>query len=189
MRGAKSLVYAALLGRSWTTLSAVSAATSVVLLQSTASADPAANHVHDVRLRADDGSSGAAEIEIVGTGAPAYSVRVADGGRRLLVDLSDSDVVGAPAAITTGAGLVGGILTQTYPTPTGQMTRLTVTLQREATYRIVPDGTTLRVLLAPTGAAPVPTSKVPLAPAPESTATVHDIRFERSSSNASGCSR
>ncbi len=67
------------------------------------------------------------------------------------------------------------------------MTRLTVTLQREATYRIVPDGTTLRVLLAPSGAAPVPANKAPLAPAPESTATVHDIRFERSSSGSATC--
>ena len=122
MRGAKSLVYAALLGRGWATLGATGAASTVLLLPSVASADPAANHVHDVRLRADDASPGAAQIEIVGTGAPAYSVRVADGGRRLLVDLSDSDVVGAPAAITTATGVVGGILTQSYPTPTGLMT-------------------------------------------------------------------
>jgi type IV pilus assembly protein PilQ len=188
MRGAKSLVYAALLGRGWATLGATSAASTVLCFQSAALADPAANHVRDVRLRADDGSSGSAQIEIVGTGAPAYSVRVADGGRRLLVDLSDTDVVGAPAAITTGAGVVGGILTQTYPTPTGQMTRLTVTLQREASYRVVPDGTTLRVLLTPSGAAaPTPLDKAPLAPPPEATATVRDIRFERSSSGASGC--
>jgi type IV pilus assembly protein PilQ len=188
MRGAKSLVYAALLGRGWATLGATGAAAGVLLVSSVATAaDPAANHVHDVRLKA-DGNSGAATIEIEGTGAPAYSVRVADGGRRLLVDLTDSDVVGAPAAITTGAGVVGGVLTQAYPTGTGLMTRLTVNLQREATYRVVPDGTTLRVLIAPSGAPPVPADKSPIAPAPESTANIHDIRFERSSSNAAGCS-
>jgi type IV pilus assembly protein PilQ len=188
MRGAKSLVYAALLGRGWATLAATGVASSVLLYPSAARADSTSNHVHDVRLRADDANPGAAQIEIVGTGAPAYSVRVADGGRRLLVDLSDSDVVGAPAAITTGAGVVGGILTQSYPTPTGQMTRLTVTLQHEASYRVVPEGTTLRLLLTPTGtAAPAPVGKANLAPAPESTATVRDIRFERTSSGASGC--
>ncbi len=191
MRGAKSLVYAALLGRGWATLGAMGAASSVLLSQSAAAAaDPAANHVRDVRLKA-DGSSGAAQIEVVGTGAPAYSVRVADGGRRLLVDLSDSDVVGAPAAITTGAGVVGGILTQAYPTATGQMTRLTVTLQRESSYRVVPDGNTLRVLIAPSSAAPAPVDKAPVAPAPESTANVHDIRFERTLSGCAsgGCDR
>jgi type IV pilus assembly protein PilQ len=184
MRGAKSLVCAALLGRGWATLGATGLASGVLLFQSAAAAaEPAANHVHDVRLKA-DGTSGAAQIEIVGTGAPAYSVRVADGGRRLLVDLSDSDVVGAPAAITTSAGVVGGILTQAYPTAAGQMTRLTITLQRESSYRVVPDGTTLRVLLSPASAAPAPIDKAPVAPVPESTATVHDIRFERSST---GC--
>ncbi len=41
--------------------------------------------------------------------------------------------------------------TQSYPTSTGEMTRLTVTLQREASYRIVPDGTTLRSTPDPGG--------------------------------------
>ena len=85
---------------------------------------------------------GAAQIEIVGTGAPAYSVRVADGGRRLLVDLSDSDVVGAPAAITTPPASSAASSPSRIRRRRGQMTRLTVTLQREASYRVVPDGTT-----------------------------------------------
>ena len=54
MRGAKSLVYAALLGRGLAALTAASAGSSVLLFQSVAWADPAANHVQDVRLRADD---------------------------------------------------------------------------------------------------------------------------------------
>jgi len=188
MRGAKSLVYVALVGRGMTALSAVSAASSILFTQSAASADGVANHVRDVKLKADDATSGAAEIEIVGTGAPAYSVRVADGGRKLLLDLSDSDVVGAPAAITAPSGVVGGILTQSYPSGAGQMTRLTVTLQREASYRVVPDGTTLRLLITPSGKAPAQAPKVPAAaPAPEETAMVRDIRFERSPANASSC--
>jgi|CZKU01.1.fsa_nt_gi type IV pilus assembly protein PilQ len=188
MRGAKSLVYVALLGRGMAALSAVSAASSVLFIQSAASADPVANHVRDVKLKADDASTGPAEIEIVGTGAPSYSVRVADGGRKLLLDLADSDVVGAPAAITAPAGVVGGILTQSYPSGAGQMTRLTVTLLREASYRVVPDGTTLRLIITPAGKPSTPAPVVPVAaPPPESTATVHDIRFERSTSNAASC--
>ncbi len=189
MRGAKSLMCAALVGRRWADLSAVTAASgiAVMLVPSVASAEPAANHVRDVRLRADETAPGAVQIEILGTGAPAYSVRVADGGRRLLVDLSDSDVVGAPAAITNAVGVVGGILTQSYPTNTGEMTRLTVTLQREASYRIVPDGTTLRLLLSPVGpAVPEPAAaRATMASAPS--ATVRDIRFERASASAAGC--
>ena len=188
MRGAKSLVYVALLGRSMVALSAVGAASSVLFIQSPASADPVANHVRNVTLKADPAGSGPAEIEIVGTGAPSYSVRVADGGRKLLLDLTDSDVVGAPAAITAPGGVVGGILTQSYPSGAGQMTRLTVTLLREASYRVVPDGTTLRLIITPAGKTSAPAPVVPAAaPAPESTATVHDIRFERSTSTAASC--
>ena len=105
MRGAKSLVYAALLGRGWATLGATGAASTRAALASrplrpTPQRTTCATSACGRTTR----SSGAAQIEIVGTGAPAYSVRVADGGRRLLVDLSDSDVVGAPAAITTAVG-------------------------------------------------------------------------------------
>src|SRR6202041_2979811 len=100
----------------------------------------------DVSVHASEG--GGVEIEIVGTGAPTYNVRVADGGRRLLIDLSDSDVAGAPAAITTPIGVVGGILTQGYETPVGHMTRMTVSLLQVASYRVVPSGTSLKVLLS-----------------------------------------
>lgn len=196
MRGAKSLVYAALLGRGMAALGAASAVSSVLFVQSgasAASADPAANHIRDVRLRVDETAAGAAQIEVVGSGAPAYSVRVADGGRRLLIDLSDSDVVGAPAAITTPAGVVGGVLTQSYASGAGQMTRLTVNLLREASYRVVPEGNTLRILITPPSAGgaapanPAPLSQPNLAPPPQTTATVHDIRFERSPSASPTC--
>ncbi len=133
-------------------------------------------------------------------------MRVADGGRRLLVDLSDSDVVGAPAAITTPAGLVGGVLTQSYTTNAGSMTRLTVSLTEEASYRVVPDGTLLRVILAPAASkspsiAKGPDGAKPAAPAspetpfvtpsgyspPSTIAAVRDIRFERVSGSVASC--
>ena len=153
MRGAKSLVCAVLLGRGMATVSAASAASGVAVLLATsiASAEPAANHVRDVRVRADDAASGAVQIEIVGTGAPTYSVRVADGGRRLLVDLSDSDVVGAPGGHHERRRGRRRRPDAVVPDRRRAMTRLTVTLQREASYRIVPDGTTLRLLLTPGG--------------------------------------
>jgi type IV pilus assembly protein PilQ len=169
-------------------LAATGAAASVVLTGTTASAQATTNHVRDVKVHASDG--GGVEIEIVGTGAPSYNVRVADGGRRLVIDLSDSDVAGAPAAITTPVGVVGGVLTQGYETSVGHMTRLTVNLAQPTTYRVVPQGTNLKVLLAVTDpglklgkAAPGP------APEPASTATaiVRDVRFERAPATSSGC--
>jgi len=188
MRGAKSLFYAALLGRRPRAKFAACAASSIVFVSLSASADGVANHVRDVRVASDDAAvPGGTRIEILGTGAPSYSVRVADGGRRLLVDLSDTDVAGAPAAITNAVGVVGGILTQAFPTSAGQMTRLSVTLTRESTYRVVADGTTLRVLLAPSGPA-VPLPAAAAHPAePVMGAVVRDVRFERVSGSTAGC--
>ena len=181
MRGAKSLMYAVLAG------------VAVGLSGGAAYADAAANHVRDVRVHAADGVPGGTEIEIVGTGAPNYNVRVADGGRRLLVDLADSDVAGAPAAITTPVGVVGGVLTQGYDTNVGHMTRLAIALTKGASYRIVPQGTTLRVVLSPsdpskgaTVAADV--GPAPLVPTPTTpTALVRDVRFDRTGPGFPGC--
>jgi type IV pilus assembly protein PilQ len=178
MRGAKSLVYVAAFG--------------ILLCESIASAESASNHVRDVHVRATDATSGAAEIEIAGTGALTYSVRAADGGRRLLIDLSDTDLVGAPAAITNPVGVVGGVLTQSFDTDAGRMTRLTVTLDRAASYRMVPEGATLRVVITPNAAsssAP-PAAKPPMAPAADSAspaASVRDVHFERASGKTPGC--
>jgi type IV pilus assembly protein PilQ len=134
-----------------------SAASILLLCSGHASAAEPSNHVRDVRVRADGPAGDGAEIEILGTAAPTYNVRVADGGRRILIDLSDSDVAGAPNALTTAVGIVGGVLTQAYPTATGSMTRLSVSLQHDATYRVIPEGTNLRVVFAPkTAAAPGP---------------------------------
>jgi type IV pilus assembly protein PilQ len=169
-------------------LAATGAMSGVLLREPTALADELTNHVRDVRVHATDG--GGVEIEIVGTGAPTYNVRVADGGRRLLIDLSNSDVAGAPAAITTPIGVVGGVLTQGYDTPVGPMTRLTVSLAQAASYRVVPSGVSLKVILATSGPAVPASHGPPAAPvdAPaKPSALVRDVRFERAPSTVDGC--
>jgi type IV pilus assembly protein PilQ len=148
--------------------------------------------VRDVRLQASDATTGGAEIEIVGSSAPMYNVRTADAGRRVLIDLSDTDVAGASAAITNPVGVVGGVLTQTFDTSAGRMTRVTVNLQRAATYRIVPDGSTLRVLFTPAGpaggaAGPSAPPPADTAPHPAETARVREVRFERGQGHVQGC--
>ena len=173
MRGAKSLVYAAVQG--------------VLLWGTIARADPAGNHVRDVRTRVVEGATGSAEVDVLATGAPSYDVRVADGGRRLLVDLGNSDVTGAPAAITTPVGVVGGVLTQSFEGNAGPMARLTIHLLRAVTYRVVPDGTTLRVVLTPTSEGPFATPEPTAGASSSPTALVRDVRFERASASVAGC--
>ncbi len=200
MRGAKSLVCAAVLRRSAAALGAATAATGVLLCESAAFAESPTNHVRDVRVHEDAAVPGGAQIEVTGTSAFTYTVRVAEGGRRLLVDLSDADVVGAPAAITTSTGVVAGVLTQAYETGAGRMARLSVSLQRESTYRLVPEGTNLKILIAPAGSTPTlspgplgssgaaATQGPAVADRAQSPGTVvRDIRFERLSGGAPGC--
>jgi type IV pilus assembly protein PilQ len=159
------------------------------------------NHVRDVRVRADGGVAEGSLIEVTGTKPTVYNVRLAEGGRRLLVDLSDSDVAaGAPAALTTAVGVVGGVLTQAYATDGGSMARLSISLERDASYHVSQDGPTLRIALAPrsasvpprpaTGEARSPAAAQPSKAAPSSVPTpveVRDIHFERAPSTAAGC--
>jgi type IV pilus assembly protein PilQ len=180
MRVANSLVYVALL--------TARATVGGLLCESVAWAEGGPNRLHDVRVRA-DGSAGGVEISIVGSAAPTYSVRVADEARRLVVDLSDTDIGDAPAAVASPVGVVGGILTQSFEGNAGRMTRLTVHLQSAATYRVVTEGSTLRILLSPTAspAAAPPGALGTARPSEGARASVRDVRFERVSGAARGC--
>ena len=184
MRGAKSLVYAALLGRGWATLSAVSAASSVVLFAvgrvgrpggRTTCTTSACGPTRERRAPRDrDRRHRRADLQRARRRRRPTAPRRSRATPTWWARPRRSPRARASSAASSRRRI---------QTPTGQMTRLTVTLQREASYRVVPDGTTLRVLLTPTGAAaPVaadddPRSRRP----PESTAIVHDVRFERSS--------
>lgn len=98
-----------------------------------ASAQSAGVEVRDVRLATP--RIGSAEIAVQTSSKPTYSARVADGGKRLLIDLTGASVVGAPAAITQGNDVVSGIMTQSFGKPAA--TRIMVTLAKNAEYRIV----------------------------------------------------
>jgi len=124
-------------------------AQAIVLSATLSWADGTPNHVRDVRIHASDATTGATEIEVVGTTAPVFNVRVESGGKRLLVDIANSDAVGVKEAITGQVGVVGGVLTQAFKTENGAMTRLVISLAKQATYRVRAEGTSLKVMLTP----------------------------------------
>jgi type IV pilus assembly protein PilQ len=156
-----------------------------------ASPQATANHVRDVKVRTID-AQGAAEIEVVGTSAPVYNMRVEGGGRRLVMDISNADVAGVKEAITNTVGVVGGIMTQAFKTDAGQMTRLSISLLKHASYRVRAEGNTLKVILTPaatTGpaAGAVPTS---IEAAKGQEPELVDVRYERAKAPCStGCDR
>jgi type IV pilus assembly protein PilQ len=183
--------------RGFTALAMFGAASGALGPRTASAADAAAepNHLRDVRVRKDDRVAGGSVIDVTGTRPAVYDVRVGEGGRRLFVDLTDSDVDGAPAAITTPVGIVGGVLTQAFATEAGRMARLSITLDSESSYRLVAEGTTLHVFVAPRSAAAPHAS--PDAPRELAAATppalagdasgVRDVRFERVPASATGC--
>ncbi len=159
-------------------------ASAVVLSATLSWADGAANHVRDVVIRQVDAAVGATEIEVVGTAAPVFNVRVEAGGKRLLVDISNADVEGVKNA--SPVGIVGGVLTQAFKTDQGTMTRLSVSLVKQATYRVRAEGTKLLVTLVPssttTAASAADVKAGAIAEPALPSMGITDIRFEKGKS-------
>jgi type IV pilus assembly protein PilQ len=144
------------------------------------------NHVKNVSMHPTEGVTGGTEIEVALTASPTFNARVAEGGKRLLVDIVGADVTGAPEAITNGSGVVGGVLTQSFKTDAGTLTRVSISLAKSASYRVRADGNVLRISLAPadkTGPSdgpPKPTEPAKDEPKVEVVLSeISDVKFER----------
>ncbi|WP_437567798.1 type IV pilus secretin PilQ [Sorangium sp. So ce542] len=153
----------------------------MLILAPAGDADAAAPiRVSDVRLTAP--SEDRAEIVVATSGAPRFSARVADGGKRILVDLEGAEAAGAPGAITDGNAIVAGVMTQGFGAAAQRTTRVLVQLARPAAYRIRAEQGALVIELAAADAtapmtARAPASREAAAPAREP-ATITDVRFE-----------
>ncbi|WP_437332883.1 type IV pilus secretin PilQ [Sorangium sp. So ce394] len=153
----------------------------MLILAPAGDADAAAPiRVSDVRLTAP--SEDRAEIVVATSGAPRFSARVADGGKRILVDLEGAEAAGAPGAITDGNAIVAGVMTQGFGAAAQRTTRVLVQLGRPAAYRIRAEQGALVIELAAADAtapmaARAPVSREAAAPAREP-ATITDVRFE-----------
>lgn len=136
--------------------------------------------VSDVRLAAP--ADDRAEIVVATSGAPRFTARVADGGKRLLIDLEGAEVGGAPGALTDGNAIVAGVMTQGFGKGAQRTTRVLVQLARPAAYRIRAEQGALVVELAAADAtAPMAAWAPggPAAPAPaREPAAITDVRFE-----------
>ena len=130
---------------------------------------------------------GGAEVLIRSDAVPNYSARIAQGGKRIIVDLRDAKVVGAGEAITDVTGVVGGVLTQTFMAQGTRTTRVLIQLLSNAEYRVVPHSEGLRVILRKAAkTAPMKLAQRPRrlrAQAKEGAtrrglAALHDVRFE-----------
>jgi type IV pilus assembly protein PilQ len=166
--------------------------TLVLGLTSSSGAKQAPMRVLAVKLFAIDG--GGAEVFIRTDRQPDYTARIAEGGKRVLLDLRGAMVDGAEPAIIDQKGVVGGVMTQGFTSQGFRTTRVLVQLLQPAEYRIEPHGEGLRLVLMPAEktqpmrgpkAAPAAEKEGPAAedpaqptPGPSAGAEVRDVRFD-----------
>lgn len=130
-------------------------------------------------------NKGHTQVVVEFTAAPTFTARLERGGRRLIVDVPDADVRGAPPALTDRVGVVGGVLSQVFVSGTRKTTRVWVTLLEDADYDVRVDGARLIIDLAPGKRGSVFKSAarpkaVASAPSTE-LCRVQDVRFEHGS--------
>ena len=92
-----------------------------------------------------DGDREATTMVVRFTAAPTFTARTDHNGARLIVDVPDAALRGAPAAITRPTGLIGGVMAQAFKTGRSKTTRLLVSLREKATHSIRVDGKNLVV--------------------------------------------
>jgi len=90
--------------------------------------------VRDVSLVASGAEK--ARVSVATSAEPRFFARIAEGGTRLVIDVAGAEVKGAPAAITRGNAIVGGVMTQSFQQEGKKVTRVLVQLARPAEYRI-----------------------------------------------------
>jgi type IV pilus assembly protein PilQ len=137
-----------------------------------------ARHATDIRLGTDAGFT---RVVVEFNKQPDFTARLESSKRRLIVDVPDADLRGAPSAITKPTGVVGGVMAQAFETARGATTRVLVTLLRAAKYSVKVEGNSLVLTFKPgapgvldAAEAGTPTRGAEDRPA----ATVNDVRFE-----------
>jgi type IV pilus assembly protein PilQ len=101
-------------------------------LSVTAFAQDSTLKLTDIALTAP--AKGTARIVIKTSGSATFNARVTEGGKRILLDLPNSAVAGAPAAIVEGNEVVAGVMAQSFKDPA--VTRVLIQLASFAEYSI-----------------------------------------------------
>ncbi|MBI5532295.1 MAG: type IV pilus secretin PilQ [Deltaproteobacteria bacterium] len=160
--------------RAWSLSLAKVTALSLALLGSTeALAQTAVNHVQKVSVQ---NTAEGTDVTVEGTAPPRFSARVANGGKRLIIDLADADLATAIPALTQQTGVLGGLVVQGYQSDGGKTARIYLQLTETSSYRIRPEQNRLRIVLNPapttTATSTAASSRASSAPAtPAATAT------------------
>lgn len=107
-----------------------------------------ARHATDIRIQNTAGSD-VTRVAITFSATPTFTARLEQKGRRLIVDVPQSSIKGAPTAITKRYGVVGGVMTQAFKVGDSTTTRILITLLEDAKYGVKVEGAKLVVTLKP----------------------------------------
>ncbi|OQX70340.1 MAG: pilus assembly protein PilQ [Sorangiineae bacterium NIC37A_2] len=108
----------------------------------------------------EEGASKLGVVQIELDGPPTYSARLDKAARRLIVELSGVRVGKFEPAWTDARGVIGGVLSQTFEGETGPLTRVTISLTRDASYSFAVEENRLLVSFSE-GALGVSDSRLP----------------------------
>ena len=145
-----------------------------------AEAEERANHATSVRM-VRDAERDVVRIVVGFSEIPAFTARLERNGLRLVVDVPNADLKGAPTALTDRQGVVGGVMTQAFQSEGKSTTRLLVTLLEPSKYTVTIDGTDLVIALAKTEAALAPRRATQtIGAAAHAVSQVKAVRFEHS---------
>jgi type IV pilus assembly protein PilQ len=107
-----------------------------------------ARQATDIRIQNTAGSD-VTRVAVTFTSTPAFTARLEQKGRRLIVDVPQSSIKGAPSAITKRHGVVGGVMTQAFKVGDSTTTRILITLLEDAKYGVKVEGNKLLITLKP----------------------------------------
>lgn len=111
---------------------------------------------------------------------PAFTARLEQNGLRLLVDVPNADLQGAPTALTERQGVIGGVMVQAFRDSGKSTTRLLLTLLEQAKYSVTVDGTDLVIALAKNAADLSTPRRAAKTIGSSQVALVRAVRFEHS---------
>lgn len=175
-----------------TWFAALFAGIGVLGFASAASADDANRIASYALATAESEGAGVTELTVEGSTAPSYAMRVVGGGKRIELDVRNAFGDTLPMNVEA-KGIVGGVLSQSFKTDAGQLTRFTITLKDNAWYRVRVRGNSLVLKLTPakeTGPDPRPdTASSPSSAAGGEQSSVKTLRVDRKKDCMTGCER
>jgi type IV pilus assembly protein PilQ len=127
------------------------------------------------------GTGAEARVVVGFSSAPTFTARLDKQKSRLIVDVPNAVLAGAPSAVTDRVGVLGGVMAQSFKVSGGHTTRFLLTLLEDAVYSVTAEGNELHIRVAPSKAGLAPAARAVAAPKRAEAVRVDDVRFEHAS--------